>query len=75
MSKDMQINAGSINRDNAHMLISIPPQLSVLRAVQFLTGKKLVQIALAVRTLEGALLGPVFVGSGVLGGKQWERYR
>ena len=39
MSKDMQIHAGSINRDHVHMLISIPPQLSVSRAVQFLKGK------------------------------------
>ena len=38
-SKEMQIHAGSINRDHVHMLISIPPQLSVSRAVQFLKGK------------------------------------
>ena len=30
---------GSINRDHVHLLISIPPQLSVSRAVQFLKGK------------------------------------
>jgi putative transposase len=39
MSQDMQIHAGSINRDHVHMLISIPPNLSVSRAVQFLKGK------------------------------------
>ena len=38
-SKEMQIYAGSINRDHVHMLISIPPQLSVSRAVQYLKGK------------------------------------
>ena len=35
----MQIHAGSINRDHVHMLISIPPNLSVSKAVQFLKGK------------------------------------
>ena len=38
-SKEMVIYAGSINRDHVHMLIGIPPQLSVSKAVQFLKGK------------------------------------
>ena len=38
-SKDMVIYAGSINRDHVHLLIGIPPQLSVSKAVQFLKGK------------------------------------
>ena len=38
-SKEMQIYAGSINRDHVHMLIAIPPQISVSRAVQYLKGK------------------------------------
>ena len=38
-SKEMIIYAGSINRDHVHMLIGIPPQISVSRAVQFLKGK------------------------------------
>ena len=39
MSKEMLIYAGSINRDHVHMLIGIPPQLSVSRAVRYLKGK------------------------------------
>ena len=39
MAHEMHIHAGSINRDHVHMLISIPPNLSVSRAVQFLKGK------------------------------------
>ena len=39
MSKEMIVYAGSINRDHVHMLIGIPPQLSVSRAVQYLKGK------------------------------------
>lgn len=38
VSAEMQIHAGAINRDHIHMLISIPPHLSVSRAVQFLKG-------------------------------------
>lgn len=38
-SKEMMIYAGSINRDHVHMLIAIPPNLSVSKAVQFLKGK------------------------------------
>jgi len=38
-SQEMTIYAGSINRDHVHLLIGVPPQLSVSRAVQFLKGK------------------------------------
>lgn len=38
-SKKMIIYAGSISRDNAALLIEIPPSLSVSRATQFLKGK------------------------------------
>ncbi|WP_292662464.1 transposase, partial [Nitratifractor sp.] len=39
MSKEMIIYAGSINRDHVHMLIGIPPNVSVSKAVQYLKGK------------------------------------
>jgi len=35
----MLIYAGSINRDHVHMLIGIPLQISVSRAVQYLKRK------------------------------------
>lgn len=38
-SKEMTIYAGAINREHIHMLIEIPPYLSVSRAVQYLKGK------------------------------------
>ena len=38
-SREMTIYAGSINRDHVHMLIGIPPHISVSRAVQYLKGK------------------------------------
>ena len=40
MSDEMQIHAGSVNRDHVHSLVLIPPpHLSVSRAVQYLKGK------------------------------------
>ena len=38
-SLELTIYAGAINREHVHMLISIPPNVSVSRAVQFLKGK------------------------------------
>jgi len=38
-SQEMTIYAGAINRDHVQMLISIPPLLSVSKAVQYLKGK------------------------------------
>ena len=36
---DMVIHAGNVNRDHVHLLISIPPRLSVSKAVQHLKGR------------------------------------
>jgi putative transposase len=38
-SQEMVIYAGSVNRDHVHMLIGIPPQISVSQAVQNLKGR------------------------------------
>ena len=38
-SHEMTIYAGAINRDHVHMLIAVPPHVSVSRAVQYLKGK------------------------------------
>ena len=38
-SQEMIIYAGSVNRDHVHMLMGVPPQLSVSKAVQYLKGK------------------------------------
>ena len=43
-SHGMQIHAGAVNRDHIHLLISIPPQLSVSKAVQYLKGKSSVRL-------------------------------
>jgi len=38
-SLDMVIHAGAVNRDHIHLLVTIPPHLSVSRAVRYLKGK------------------------------------
>ena len=38
-SMEMTIYAGAINRDHVHLLLGIPPHVSVSRAVQMLKGK------------------------------------
>ena len=38
-SLELTIHAGAINREHVHMLVWIPPYVSVSRAVQFLKGK------------------------------------
>jgi putative transposase len=38
-SMELTIYAGSINRDHVHLLIGIPPHISVSKAVQYLKGK------------------------------------
>ena len=39
ISKEMLIHEGSIDQDHVHMLIGIPPQLSLSRAVRYMKGK------------------------------------
>ncbi|MER8970706.1 IS200/IS605 family transposase [Mesorhizobium sp. M0808] len=36
---EMVVHAGPINRDHVRMLVSVPPRLSVSRAVQHLKGR------------------------------------
>ena len=36
---EIMIHGGAVNRDHVHMLVSIPPSLSVSRAVQHLKGR------------------------------------
>ena len=52
MSKEMTIYAGAINRDHVHILIGIPPNLSVSRAVQYLRGKSSLKLMSEYRQLK-----------------------
>jgi putative transposase len=66
MSKEMLIYAGSINRDHAHMLIGIPSQLSVSRAVQCLK-EKIAQVVIGVQGVTQRGTGVSIYGPGDIG--------
>jgi putative transposase len=65
---EMVIHAGSINRDHVHMLLSIPPSLSVSRAVLHLKGRSSHKLL-----SEFGYWGPASVSEGLLGGEQRQR--
>ena len=60
-SKEMMIYAGAINRDHVHMLIGIPPSLSVSKAVQFLKGKSSHKMLAEFLKIEEEVLGTTLV--------------
>lgn len=80
-SKEMQIYAGSINRDHVHMLIAIPPQMSVSRAVQYLKGKSSHRLLTEFRSLKKRYWGQHLwargywvVSSGNVTDDMWKEY-
>src|SRR5438105_9627207 len=71
---EMVVHAGSINRDHVHLLLSIPPSLSVSRVVQYLKGRSLHKL-LSEFAFAQAILGPAPVGARLLGCQQRQRDR
>jgi len=69
---EMIIYAGAINRDHVHMLIGIPPHVSVSRAVQYLKGKSSHKLLSEYQSLRKRYWGQ-HLGGGVLGGHERER--
>ena len=74
-SKELQIYAGSINRNHVHMLISIPPNLSVSRAVQYLKGQSSHKLLSEFASLRKRYWGQHLWARGVLGMLQRKRHR
>lgn len=70
VAHEMVIHAGAINRDHVHLLLSIPPSLSVSRAVQYLKGRSSHKLLTEFGVLAKALLGSAPVGAWLLGGEQ-----
>jgi REP element-mobilizing transposase RayT len=66
---EMVIHAGSVNRDHVHMLLSIPPSLSVSRAVQYLKGRSSHKLLSEFGILRKRYWGQPPVGQGLLGCK------
>jgi putative transposase len=77
---EMVIHAGAINRDHVHLLLSIPPSLSVSRAVQYLKGRsshKLLTVFGALRKRWGQQLwarGYWVASSGTVTDEVWAEY-
>ena len=71
---EMAVHAGSINRDHVHMLLSIPPSLSVSRAVRRLKGRSSHKLLSEFGVLRRTPVGPASVGEGLLGGEQRQRH-
>ncbi len=67
---EMTVHAGSINRDHVHMLVSIPPNLSVSRAVQYLKGRSSHKLLSEFGILRKRYWGPAPVGARLLGCQQ-----
>ncbi len=72
ISKEMVIYAGSINRDHVHMLIGIPPQLSVSRAVQYLKGRSSHRLLSEFKSLKKRYWGQHLWGTRLLGSLERE---
>ena len=71
---EMAVHAGSINRDHVHILLSIPPSLSVSRAVQHLKGRSSHKLLSEFGVLRKRYWGPASLGEGLLGGEQRQRH-
>ena len=74
-SLEMTIYAGAINRDQVHLLISIPPNVSVSRAVQFLKGKSSHRLLSEYAVLRKRYWGQYLWAPGLLGCLERERDR
>lgn len=71
-SQEMVIYAGSINRDHVHMLLGIPPQISVSRSVQYLKGKSSHKLLSEYGSLCKRYWGQHLWGEWLLGGHKWQ---
>ena len=70
--REMTIYAGAIDRDHVNLLVSMPSQVSVSRAVQFLKGKSLHRLLSEFTAFEGGIVSSV-CGERLLGGVELER--
>ena len=62
----MAIYAGLIDRNHIQMLTSVPPQILVSRAVQYLKGKSFHKLLSEYIGICVEMLGPAFMGKRLL---------
>jgi putative transposase len=70
---EMTIYAGAINRDHVHMLISIPPHLSVSQGGAVSQRQEFSQTAVGVSVASQTVLGSAPLGTGLLGCDERQR--
>ena len=62
--KECRIESGSLQPDHVHMLISIPPKLSVSQVIGYIKGKSAIYIARTYRKKERNFVGEHFWARG-----------
>ncbi len=72
-SMDVEIIKGHVSKDHLHILVSVPPHLSVSKLVQRLKGKTSRKLMSEYRSLAKAILGSSSLGSRLLRRKQRQR--
>src|ERR1019366_3974235 len=63
---EVAIMKGHVSKDHVHLLISLPPQVTISRLMQWLKGRTAHSPAGRVSTPEEAILGTASVGAWVL---------
>jgi len=75
VSKEVMIYAGSINRNHAHLLISILPQLSIPRASQYLKEEEYSPAVFGIQGLRKQYWRQHLLARGVMGSFEWKDER
>ena len=63
---EVSIMKGHVSKDHVHLLISLPPQVTISRLMQWLKGQNGAPLAGRVPSLEKAVLGTTLVGARLL---------
>ena len=63
---DVKILKGHVSKDYVHLLLSIPPQVTISRMMQWLKGRTAHKMMMGVSSSEKALLGSTHVGPRIL---------
>ena len=71
----VDILQGHISADHVHVLLSIPPQVTISRLIQQLKGEKRLSLVAGVCDDPATLLGTTRVGAGLFLPQQWQRHR
>src|SRR3954470_7201382 len=69
---EVEILKGHVSTDHVHLFVSCPPHVSASYLMQRLRGKRFVPADAGVQPPEEDLLGPTFVGPGILRGELGE---